>query len=99
MKPFGINLMLLLFLDWKLVQGEGLVLCNESVSSLQLCKKFENYIPNIVPKPWPRFVDIIIDLKNIIELDHDRNIITVYIYMITQWISPTIAFAIPTGKE
>ena len=81
------------------MKGEGLVLCNETVSSLQLCKKFENYIPNLVPKPWPRFIDIIFDLKNIIELDHDKNIVTVYIYMISQWITPTIGFAIPNGMQ
>ena len=99
MKLSKIHFLFFLSLDCKLVLGEGLVSCNESVSSVQLCKRFVNYIPNSVPKPWPRFIDIIIDLKNIIELDHDKNIITVYIYMITQWISPTIAFATPTGKE
>ena len=71
----------------------GLVLCSETVSALQLCKREKSYKPNAIPKPTPRPIDIIIDLKDIIDIDHEN------IYMISQWISPTIAFAIPTGKE
>ena len=37
----------------------GLVLCSETVSALQLCKREKSYKPNAIPKPTPRPIDII----------------------------------------
>ena len=77
----------------------GLVLCSETVSALQLCKREKSYKPNAIPKPTPRPIDIIIDLKDIIDIDHERNLLTVYTYIIVQWTDPEISYAVPEGHE
>ena len=42
--------------------------CNGLVSALQLCKREKSYKPNAIPKPTPRPIDVIIDLKDIIDI-------------------------------
>ena len=58
----------------------GLVLCSETVSALQLCKREKSYKPNAIPKPTPRLIDVIIDLKDIIDIDHERNFNSLHLH-------------------
>ena len=37
--------------------------------------------------------------KDIIDINHERNLITVYTYIIVQWTDPEISYAVPEGHE
>ena len=78
------------------VKGDGLILCsnNKNVESMQICKKSNNYRANAGPEQ-PTFYDLIIDLKNIIEVDHNKNTMTAYVYIITQWNDSRLNFSYP----
>lgn len=81
------------------VKGDSLILCSDNnVESMQLCKKSNSYRSNVGPEQ-PTFYDLIIDLKNILEVDHDKNTMTAYVYIITQWNDSRLNFAYPNGTS
>ena len=81
------------------VNGGGLRLCsNAIVESIELCKKSNDYRPNVGPDK-PTFYDLILDLKNIIDVDQNKNTITAYVYIITQWNDSRIDYAQPVDEQ
>ena len=95
----GVKLCLLIFSFLTKVSGEGLRLCsNSNVESIELCKKSNNYRPNVGPDK-PTFYDVIIDLKNIIDVDQNKNTITAYVYIITQWNDSRLDYAQPDDNK
>ena len=80
------------------VKGDSLILCspNENVERTQLCKKSNYYRSNVGPEE-PTYYDLIIDLKNIIEVDHNKNTMTAYVYIITQWNDSRLNISYPNG--
>ena len=97
---FGIKMCLLIFFFLpNNVYGGDLKLCsNSKVESIELCKKSNDYRPNVGPDK-PTFYDLIIDLKNIIDVDQNKNTITAYVYIITQWNDSRIDYAQPIDKK
>ena len=80
-------------------KANSLPSCSANVSSVQLCEKSgETFLPYKVPKA-PRPIDIIVDVKNVISVDHNKNTFSIYVYMITQWTNPSISFVAPKGQK
>ena len=96
---FGIKLCLSFLSLLTKVQGGGLRLCsNSKVESIELCKKSNDYRPNVGPDK-PTFYDLVIDLKNIIDVDENKNTITAYVYIVTQWNDSRIDYALPIDEK
>ena len=81
------------------VKGDSLILCSdETAARMQPCKKSHSYRSNSGPEQ-PTFYDLIFDLKNIIEVDHDKNTMTAYVYIITKWNDSRLNFSYPNGTS
>ena len=83
----------------EIVTGEGLKLCSEEVDVTQICKKSNEFRPNSIPAPLPIPLNLTVDLKNIIKIDDENNLMTVYIYIVTEWLDPNLSLAIPNGTK
>ena len=94
--------MLLLWDTIKIVNAE-LKLCSEPVDKTQLCKRMENYVANM--PPWnetsdnPAILTPIIYLEDILEIDHDKKSITIYVTIDMEWIDSEIGVSYPEGFE
>ena len=76
-----------------------LILCAEKVSRVQICKKEANYRPNITPYPRLCVIKPVVDIKDILDINLEKKTITVYLYIILQWIDNSLSYAIPEGEE
>ena len=80
-----------------------LKLCSEPVDKTQLCKRMENYVANM--PPWnetsdtPAILTPIIYLEDILEIDHDKKSITIYVTIDMEWIDSEIGVSYPEGFE
>ena len=82
-----------------LVNGKGLDFCNTNTNKTKLCKKYGDYRPNLVPKPWPTMVTLYVDLKSIIDVDENKKTLTLYLYLVTYWFDQEISVNNPNEKE
>ena len=52
-----------------------------------------------VPRPVPRNISCIVDIKDILEVNEDQKTITIYLYLIMEWIDPQLKVVGPSGKK
>ena len=95
---FHIVLLLLTSLLYSKTES-SLILCSEKVSRVQICKKETNYRPNITPYPRLCVIKPVVDIKDILDINLEKKTITVYLYIILQWIDNSLSYAIPEGEE
>ena len=69
MSIFMLSYILIFYLY--LVNGKGLEFCHIATNKTKLCKKYGDYRPNQVPKPWPTMVTPYVDLKSVIDVDEN----------------------------
>ena len=91
-------LLIYIYNCWTVALGD-LKLCSQPTNVTKLCKKMGNYKANSAPKPWPVIVTPIVDLKNVLDVDQDKKSLTIYVYLITQWIDPEIFVHTPDEIE
>ena len=58
--------------------------CNETIKSL-LCHKNEEYLSSEYPEPSPCQVNIIMHLKDIYNVDEEKNTISLFVRISTDW--------------
>ena len=67
------------------MSANGFNLCSAEVKIPQLCKHDRNMVANIPPDPLPVNVTPVLDLKNILRVDTERETVTVYMRIVLQW--------------
>ena len=93
----------ILFIFVKIHAEEELKLCSEPVSKIQLCKKKDDYVANAPPRilsftdPKPLTLTPILNLHNVLEIDHDEKSITLYFTIDMEWIDSEIGVSTPEG--
>ena len=93
----------IIFLIVKIHAEEELKLCSEPVSKIQLCKKEKDYVANKPPivlsitDPKPLTLAPILNLHNVLEIDHDEKSITLYFTIDMEWIDSEIGVSTPEG--
>lgn len=66
--------------------GKILPLCAEQDDNVyQLCTINEDHCPVCPPKPWPKSVTPILDLRGVLDADVDKRTITVFMKIILIW--------------
>ena len=90
---------IVLLLNLSVFVKSDLILCSEKVSRVQICKKETNYRPNITPYPRLCVIKPVVDIKDILDINLEKKTITVYLYIILQWIDNSLSYAIPEGEE
>ena len=92
-----------IFIFVKIHAEEELKLCSEPVSKIQLCKKKDDYVANAPPRilsftdPQPLTLTPILNLHNVLEIDHDEKSITLYFTIDMEWIDSEIGVSSPKG--
>ena len=81
-----------------------LKLCSVPVNKTQLCKRMDNYIANKPPRKLnytdtPAILTPIIYLENVLEIDHDKKSITIYVTIDMEWVDSEIGVSYPEGIE
>ena len=98
-----IKVLQIIFLIGKIYAEEELKLCSEPVSKIQLCKKEKDYVANKPPivlsisDPKPLTLAPILNLHNVLEIDHDEKSITLYFTIDMEWIDSEIGVSTPEG--
>ena len=99
------KLVVILFL-WNtiIIVNAELKLCSEPVNKIQLCKRMDNYIANKPPRKLnytdtPAILTPIIYLENVLEIDHDKKSITIYVTIDMEWVDSEIGVSYPEGIE
>ena len=64
--------------------------CNDTVKSL-LCHKNDHYLPSEYPEPHPCQVNITMHLKDIYDIDEEKNTISLLIRLSTAWMDDRIS--------
>ena len=61
--------------------------CNESVESKVciLVDDIDDYVPTNTPKPLPAFIDITITVNNIIEVDEEKQTVSLSLQVTLEW--------------
>ena len=60
-------------------------LCSAEVNKPKLCKHDRNMVANVPPDPLPVNVTPVLDLKNILRVDTERETVTVFMRIVLQW--------------
>ena len=77
----------------------NLELCSKPTNVTKLCKLKIDYQTNKPPRPWPCIITPYIDLKNVMDVDHDKKSMTLYVNLITSWYDKALSLHGPAGKE
>ena len=86
-------------LNLKVFTESELILCSKNVSRIHVCKKQANHRPNVTPYPRLCVIKPVVDIKDILNINVEKKTITVYLYIILQWIDDSLSYAIPEGEE
>ena len=95
---FHIVLLLLTSLFYSKTES-SLILCSEKVSRVQVCQNKGTYRPNVTPYPRLCVVKPVVDIKDVLDIDPEKKTITVYLYIILQWVDDGLNYAVPEGEE
>ena len=91
---------LFIFCHIIIITKAELKFCSESVKRIQLCKMKDNYRVNGPPKSFstnPTILTPILNLQNILDVDHDKKYMTIYFTIETHWNNPDIGVSTPEG--
>ena len=75
---------MLIILHWNLGCNGKILPCNESVQS-KVCFLKEDYVPTNSPQPLPTLIDIIIQVKDIIEVNEEEQTVELSLRAILDW--------------
>ena len=100
-----LNKLVAIFFLWITITtvNAELKLCSEPVNKTQLCKRMDSYVANM--PPWnensdtPAILTPILYLENILEIDHDKKSITIYVTIDMEWVDSEIGVSYPEGFE
>ena len=70
---------------------------NKQSERIQICKKDNNHKTNRPPKPHPITVIPTLDLKDLHDVDVERETITVYVKILLQWEDFSISVITPNN--
>ena len=68
---------------------------NNQSDRIQICKKDNNHVTNRPPKPYPIKVIPILDLKDVHDVDVERETLTVYVKIVLWWEDFSISVITP----
>ena len=92
-----LNLISLLTL---LIHIEGKLLeCQENSNKTTICTKNVDYKSDRVPRPIPRDITSIIDVKDIIGINENEKTMTIYLHLIMEWKDPQLDVIGPEGNK
>ena len=83
-----------------IVSGK-LKLCSEPVDEIQLCKQKNDYRANDPPRilsytdPKPAILTPILNLQNVLDVDHDKKSMTIYFTIEMHWNESRIGISTP----
>ena len=80
------------------IEGQ-LLKCPENANQTIICTKNEDHMSDRVPRPIPRNITSIIDVKDIIGINEDEKTMTVYLHLIMEWQDPQLDVRGPKGKK
>ena len=79
-----------------LIEGK-LLKCSANVSQTIICTENEDHMSDRVPRPIPRNIASIVDVKDIIGINEDEKTMTVYLHLIMEWQDPQLDVRGPKG--
>ena len=94
-----------LFFLWLIIPivQANLKLCSEPVDEIQLCKHQDEYRANDPPRilsytdPKPAILTPILNLQNVLYVDHDKKSMTLYFTIEMHWNESRIGVSTPEG--
>ena len=89
---------LCLCLSIALIHGK-LKSCSDTLTKPQICRKSKDYESFRVPRPIPRKLESILDIKDILEVNEDEMSMNIHIYIILKWIDPQLDYQGPEGEK
>ena len=89
---------LCLYLSIALIHGK-LKSCSDTLTKPQICRKSKDYESFRVPRPIPRKLESILNIKDILEVNEDEMSMNVHIYIILKWIDPQLDYQGPEGEK
>ena len=93
------GLMLIFLWNLFILIGGKLLKCPEKTNQTIICTENEDYMSDRVPRPIPRKITSIIDVKDIIGINEDEKTMTVYLHLIMEWQDPQLDARGPKGKK
>ena len=69
------------------IEGK-LLKCAEKSNKTIICTRNVDYKSDRVPRPIPRDITSIIDVKDIIGINENEKTITIYLHLIMEWEDP-----------
>ena len=82
-----------------LIEGEEIKTCVDRVFTSQLCTTDSEYSVFNPPKPWPLVLNPMVDIKDVIDIDEEKQTMTVYIYMSLSWADDSLKVVSPPGTR
>ena len=82
------------------IATEGILLkCPENSNKTIICTRNIDYKSDRVPRPIPRDITSIIDVKDIIGINENEKTMTIYLHLIMEWEDPQLDVIGPEGKK
>ena len=82
-----------------LIKGEKVNTCADRVFTSQLCTTDSEYSIFNPPKPWPLVLNPMVDIKDVIDIDEEKQTINLYIYMSLSWTDDSLKVISPPGTR
>ena len=82
------------------IATEGTLLnCPENSNKTTICTRNIDYKSDRVPRPIPRDITSIIDVKDIIGINENEKTMTIYLHLIMEWEDPQLDVTGPEGNR
>ena len=82
-----------------LIEGEKIKTCVDRVFTSQLCTTDSEYSIFYPPKPWPLALNPTVDIKDVIDIDEEKQTMTLYVYMSLSWTDDSLKVVSPPGTR
>ena len=93
-----VELLIFLWSFFTNIEGQ-LLKCPENANQTIICTINEDHMSDRVPRPIPRNITSIIDVKDIIGINEDEKTMTVYLHLIMEWQDPQLDVRGPKKKK
>ena len=82
------------------IATEGMLLkCPQKSNKTIICTRNIDYKSDRVPRPIPRDITSIIDVKDIIGINENEKTMTIYLHLIMEWEDPQLDVIGPEGNK
>ena len=92
------NIPLVLWALFSQIEGK-LFNCAENSNETIICTRNADYKSDRVPRPIPRNISSIIDVKDIIGINENEKTMTIYLHLIMEWEDPQLDVKGPEGNK